>query len=295
MSKKGIYKLKKSDDFSRLIYPINNEERAELEHAILFGNFCPVLNVWNNIMLGGYEAYDICMANNIPFEIKYIFGASREIICIWICRNQLTRTDLSDEMRRYLIGKISLLTQALTVRFRTLNRKSLRKFDDTVTETRMSVGKEFSVSYITVKCYENYAEAIDKIGNISEDYARKILRSELKISQERAIIISKFPDDEIEKILNDKLLFVNLKKYCRRNRDNITSENFSVKKMPEYDPDADISSLALTIPSWINMICKTAGAANFREASDAAKQKLNSELNRLKTAADKLKAAAKEY
>jgi len=52
----------------------------------------------------------------------------------------------------------------------------------------------------------------------------------------------------------------------------------SVKNMPEYDPDAKIHSLALTVPSWVDAIEHAWDATNFNEVSDSAYRGLEKEL-----------------
>lgn len=78
----------------------------------------------------------------------------------------------------------------------------------------------------------------------------------------------------------------------------MSSENLQnvglIKKMPSYDPDAEILSLALTIPSWINSIKMVYEQADFKRAGTLAKYKLAEELETLKNTADKAIYAAKE-
>ena len=62
----------------------------------------------------------------------------------------------------------------------------------------------------------------------------------------------------------------------------------SVKDMPEDDPDASISSLALTIPSWRSTIERVHNTFNFQEASPKAKSRLTMELTRLKSTIDEM-------
>ena len=48
----------------------------------------------------------------------------------------------------------------------------------------------------------------------------------------------------------------------------------SVKDMPQFDPDAEVSSLTLTIPSWQSSIERTKKAADLTIVSDKAKDNL---------------------
>lgn len=65
----------------------------------------------------------------------------------------------------------------------------------------------------------------------------------------------------------------------------------SVKDMPEYDPDAEINSLALTIPSWVRSLNRTRSTAEFSHITDNGRYRLGEELLQLISTADKLRSA----
>lgn len=62
----------------------------------------------------------------------------------------------------------------------------------------------------------------------------------------------------------------------------------AIKKMYQHDPDAEVSSLSLTIPTWISSIRRVKKVANIPEASPKAKWKLNQKLCELKNAIDNM-------
>ena len=68
----------------------------------------------------------------------------------------------------------------------------------------------------------------------------------------------------------------------------------SVKDMPAYDPDAEIHSLALTIPSWINSMERLHMTINPAEVSVNAYRELAEELDNLKSAVETMMAVIKE-
>lgn len=68
----------------------------------------------------------------------------------------------------------------------------------------------------------------------------------------------------------------------------------SVKDMPAFDPDAEVSSLALTIPSWSSSIKRTHTTANLSIISPYAKKRLLSALETLEASIDELRCAIKE-
>ena len=56
----------------------------------------------------------------------------------------------------------------------------------------------------------------------------------------------------------------------------------SVKDMPGYDPDSEIASLTLTIPSWRGSIQRIMDTADFKATSDKAQDDASRELLALK-------------
>ena len=62
----------------------------------------------------------------------------------------------------------------------------------------------------------------------------------------------------------------------------------SVKEMPVYDPDSEITRLTLTIPSWISSIQRTRSTININEASDTAKDKFMQSLFDLENEVNKM-------
>ena len=67
-----------------------------------------------------------------------------------------------------------------------------------------------------------------------------------------------------------------------------------VKDLPAYDPDAEISSLALTVPSWVSSIDRTRSIANLNDISSNSRRKLEKELLLLKKTIDTMLADIKE-
>lgn len=59
------------------------------------------------------------------------------------------------------------------------------------------------------------------------------------------------------------------------------SHEFQIKKQPVYDPNAEIASLSLTIPSWNGTIKRVTENTNFTKTSREARQKLLRQLYNL--------------
>ena len=66
-----------------------------------------------------------------------------------------------------------------------------------------------------------------------------------------------------------------------KNDDAVPAKAPSIKDMPQYDPDSEVASLALTIPSWISSMKRVSNASDMSKVSDNAKARLRNELDRL--------------
>ena len=68
----------------------------------------------------------------------------------------------------------------------------------------------------------------------------------------------------------------------------------SIKDMPDYDPNAEIISLVLTIPTWRSSINRVKEVVNIEQASREARLRLIEALMLLQSTADKLIDLLKE-
>ena len=105
MSRHKHAKLKIDPEFKALIPPLSIDERKQLEENIITEGCREAICIWHGIILDGHNRYEICTKHGIPFNIRTINVTSREEAVAWICANQLGRRNISDETRKYLIGK----------------------------------------------------------------------------------------------------------------------------------------------------------------------------------------------
>lgn len=317
MPETSIYKLNIDEDFKRLIPPLLAEEREQLEENILQDGCRDPLCVWNGTILDGHNRYEICTHHSIPFSVQHLSFRSREEAMAWICANQLGRRNISDETRKYLIGKryemekvvgtrniLGINKRATNVVWSEMCTKPPR--DDIACRTRERLGEEYHIAQSTVNKYGIYADAIDSLTTVVPELVPRVLSGEVKISHDNLVALSKLPAKDVRRlsqhISDDGTEFIGYsntrkvlqKKHVKPRRPRISIQSVSVKDMPAYDPDAEISSLALTVPSWISSIDRTRSVANLRSISDQARQKLENELMGLKTAIETMLMAIKE-
>ena len=294
MFEKKIHKLEIDLEFKKLIPPLSNEEKLLLEENIIRDGCREPICVWNNTIIDGHNRYEICCKNQIPFFIQEIKFKNRAEIKIWICVNQLGRRNISNEIKKYLIGKRYQMEKLLFKNPNGNNQYTIEQKNENLIYTEESrknrtsvtairLGHEYQIASRTVVDYSNYAKSLDILEKTEPTLVAKILSGDLKIGQKRVIKLSK----QNPKIKNK------LQKYLKGEltiQEPVNSQNtihkITVKDMPQYDPDAEVVSLTFTIPSWIGSIDRVLEKESFENVSTNAKENLKTKLNNLKFSVD---------
>lgn len=307
MTEKQIHNLQINKTFKQLIPPLTPNEYSQLEENIVKDGCREPLCVWENTIVDGHNRYEICTRLNIPFLLQEVGFNTHEEAIAWICANQLGRRNISNKTRKYLIGKRYEIEKKLlgATNPSGKNQFSEKEVGDTLCpqpqtqegkeKTAEKIGKEYNLSQTTIKKYGNYAKSIDKLAKEEPELISEILTGKIKISQDNVTKLAKQSSEEIN----------NVKTQLNNNNNNFVShsktrvipekkEKTTVKDMPAYDPDAEISSLALTIPSWISSINRTLSVADFNKTSGKARAKLQNELKQLKYTIDVMLLAVEE-
>ena len=302
MVEQCIFKLKIDTTFKKLILQLPSEELLRLEENIIQDGCREPLLVWNNIILDGHNRYEICTKLQIPFMIQRIYFKSREEAIVFICENQLGRQDITEEMRRYLIGKRCEIEKILGAHnaagTNPYTKKDLKAdilpelaFGASACRIKERLSEEYNISQTSLLNYEKYTQALDLLTKVIPELIPRILTSEIKISIENTIAFSQLSMLEIRELsqlLSDdckeficNLHHILLKKQNLSAKDSFQIPAHSIKEMPVYDPDAEISSLTLTIPSWISSINRARSTADLSSITDNAYCKLEKELTEL--------------
>lgn len=316
MTERCIYKLKINESFKRLIPPLSSEELQQLEQNLIRDGCREPMCVWNNTILDGHNRYEICTRLKIPFMIRRIHLKNHEEAIAWICANQLGRRNITDETRKYLIGKRYEMEKILGAhnavgtnqhKQKEVSPKILAEpaYDKIALRTSERLGEEYRISHATVDKYGVYAHALDTISKVVPEFAPKVLSGQVKISHMSIVELSRLSPQDVlrlgKHLSNDAIEFIgysSTRKVIPKRQDpsrQLTPPVLtgSIKDMPAYDPDAEISSLALTIPSWVSSINRTRSIANLREISINARSQLEKELLELKKTIDAILAAIK--
>ena len=288
-----LKKLQIDDEFKHLIRPLKRKEFLQLEQNLLADGCRDPIVVWNDVIVDGHNRYEICTRHGIPFYTKDMEFECREAAIAWICANQLGRRNITEETRKFLIG-MQYESEKVVSRIRNkLGRNQHSEpipdeaDDDTVCRhwTAQRIAAENNVSAATVQKYAIFTRACEEIGKKEPKLVPKILSGQYKLSHKNIVTMAELPAEDLRRI-NRKIDrnpgdFMQYK--STRNSSNAgkyeaipTSEIMgpSVKDMPEFDPDAEVSSLTLTIPSWQSSIERTKKAADLTIVSDKAKDNL---------------------
>ena len=314
-------KLIRDPEFERFVPPLTPKERELLEESILREGCRDAIIVWNNIILDGYNRYDICTRHGLPYKVQHMHMDSRDDAIAWICINQMGRRNITEETRRYLIGKRYEAEKRIGAR----NVTGRNQYSPVVVSPEMSgkaqrqqlkygvagrIGNEYNMNHSTIEKYGRYSQAVDRIAEVEPRVVPHILSGAVHIAQDNMIDLGKLTDRQIKAVTAS----IPYNTDYRLSRDNIIDALRrdmtqskpaepveipevlvqSVKNMPAYDPDAEVASLTLTIPTWRTSIERVRSTADMQAVSDSAKAYLRKELDSLTHTIEALRSIIRE-
>ena len=327
--------LRVDEEFQALIRPLTDDEYQTLEESIRREGCREAIVIWKGIILDGHNRYKICKQWNLPYKTIELRVSCREEAMSWICANQLGRRNLSEEMRRYLIGKRYEMEKQIR---RNNNRpiwEPVRKPDGSEYSTQElcdvgghpldyrtrrknrtaeKIGDEYHISHGTVEKYGRYSRAVDTISEVSPELAPQIMNGTLKVSQDNLIALSKLDTHNMHRYARQLqsapgepyLRYLDTRK--RLGGMATQSPPFvvppkakppqkpihtGIKNMPEYNPDAEVTGLTLTVPSWGTWINRVLTQADLKKTTPVARDKLIVALSELQKAIEELLKAVK--
>ena len=310
-------------EFKRLLPELSSAELAQLEANILSDGCRDPIVVWNNTIVDGHHRYEICKKHRLPFRIEQKRFSCREEVIRWICINQMGRRNITPELLRYQIGKRYNTEKLLTAH----NPKGRNQYSKVAsgtmmrppTERRMgtaaAIANTYNVSHFAVHTYKDIAGAVDKIAEKDSRLAELYLTGQMRIKKDDLMSISDMSKWQVRALTNS--LLRQKKTICRtqdvlealsardlqlenqsarerRAAAQLASTMPSVKDMPKHDPDGEVASLSLTIPSWNSSIGRVFNKTNMEDISDKAKKQLRVELMSLRDSIDLILLAIEE-
>ena len=287
-------------EFLNLTIPFTEDKKEHLDRSLLRHGCLEPISVWRGVILDGHKRYKFCTYEEIAFEVREMDFKSREHAVIWVCTERLAHIENNHTMYRYLLGKW----------YRALKRtnESMRQGDKTHqqpeyenrrTDQVLNASEQIMAitghARSTIQRDAVFADALDRIADIDPILFEAILREDIKLNKTEIREISKQDKRALSELRRRKLGNKDIKMRQRRNVKIQASEAVSgkdmmeeeipiktgIKEMPVYDPDMEIKGLALTIPTWINVIAKAERKMDLFHATDKAKSQLITNLVRL--------------
>ncbi len=253
-------------EFKRLIMPESNEKIQKIKEMTLNDGCQNSFPIWNNILLGQYSAFKICTEHGIAFKTISVNAGSRAEAMEWVCLNQLKRSDLTLKMRIYLIGK---LYRAKKQYYGVGNKPILEE-----------VSSAYGKATQTILKYASYSRSFDALAEYDPGFAQDVLSEKVTASYESIYKLIA----NTRKCGDAELINHYIKGKYMKNKD----VHAKIKIMPEYDPNAELAGLKLTIPSWIGSIKRVAASADFKKSEKEVKLQLISELKQLNSATNEI-------
>lgn len=323
MFEKGFRQFKIDPEFKALIRPLSREEYSTLEANLIVDGCREPIVTWMGFIIDGHNRYEICNRLHIPYGVVTYDFNSRDEAIIWICNNQLGRRNITEETRKYLIGKqydaeksSGAARNALGYN-QYLGRTSAKQSEDPFAQesgsvresgrrTANRIGEKYHVSSGAVQKYSKYSQALDKLGEKVPELVPLILAGTYKISHENLVVLAEMTEEEIRNHAGKGIGSAtpqfrrysdsrfNLPAGAEHKKPGPAADIPVIKQMPAYDPDAEVKGLTLTIPSWRSSIERTKTISDLTAVSSTAKVLLREALSDLKEEVNRMLEAIEE-
>jgi hypothetical protein len=147
-------------ELAAFIPPLQESERAGLEHSILTEGCRDPLVVWEEtgILVDGHNRYAICTTHHITYTVKTLSFPNREAVFQWMIANQLSRRNLPPKFVSYLRGKQYLLEKQQGKRTDLTCGQFVHK-----SKTAQKLATEYGVNERTIRRDSDFAQQVDTI------------------------------------------------------------------------------------------------------------------------------------
>ena len=302
MDETACVRLKIDKEFKSLIRPLSEPEYRQLEANIIADGCRDPIITWKGYIIDGHNRYEICRRHQIAFQTREMLFSEREEVIIWICTNQLGRRNISEETRKYLIGVQYDLEKIVNQKKNPAGNNQYTQgisagSEDSVSKplipakaitdhhtTAERIAAENHVSHGTVQKYGAYSRALNTIKEKCPELFPKLISGRYKISHQNLLDLSKLNAAEIRRVV--KRFDGNATPFAPYKNTRAVMQNTagkrspmslsappSVKDVPQYDPDSEVTSLVLTIPTWISSMDRVKRVASLQDISNGARAK----------------------
>lgn len=205
-----LERLRIEPEFRDKIPPLLSEEFALLREDILkAGMVYSPIRTWNGIVIDGHHRLKVIRENpDIVWRTQEMEFADKWEAFDWMYRNQLGRRNLTQEQRKYMIGKMyearkhthgNHAERGADGRYLSAHDAHLGLMPETTSE---SVGRDAGVNQATVRRSEKFAHGVDIIREQSPEAADKVLRGEAKVSHMEVQALADADEGEVQEAVD---------------------------------------------------------------------------------------------
>lgn len=201
--------LKIEREFQEKIPPLTEAEFEQLRENILNdGEVYEPIAVWNGIIVDGHNRWKVIQEHpEIPYRIKEMPFADKWEAFDWMYKKQLGRRNLSEEQKRYLIGKMyearkrmqggTGANQHTTGKEQTGQNVRSASVSDRKDGTAGEIGKDYGITSRTVRRAEKFSKGVDRLRAVSQEAADKVLKGDADIGHGAIEDIPNKPKSEV--------------------------------------------------------------------------------------------------
>lgn len=169
-------------EFRDKIPPLSQDEFSKLEENIVAdGEVREPLVLWHNTIIDGHHRWAIIQKHpEIPYKVKQMDFPDKWAAIVWMCRNQLGRRNITDEVRTVLIGE-AYRAQKMTVGNHTErgpDGRYQRPQNGAIGErgrTREIIARQFGVGKTTVDHAQDFVNGLDAAEKVSPGFRESVL------------------------------------------------------------------------------------------------------------------------
>ena len=172
------------EELRNLLPVLSAETYSLLEGSLLEYGCMHPLTVWNNILIDGHHRYEIATKHSIPFSVVSKEFNNRDDVIIWIIMTQIARRNLNSKQLSYYRGRhyrTEKKSNGDPSRFK--QQLPGAQNEHLQIKTAKRLGDYYKVSVNTIRRDEQYADAVDAIGETSPEAKRSILAGETEITR----------------------------------------------------------------------------------------------------------------
>ena len=161
--------------------------------------------VWHNTIIDGHHRWAIIQKHpEIPYKVKQMDFADKRAAIVWMCRNQLWRRNITNEVRTVLIGEAYRAQRMSVGNHAEKKRDESGKFSvshqsGAIREARSTedvIAKQFGVGNGTVQRAKQFVDSIDAAEKVSPGFRESILSGEVKAPKSMIAEIRNVPEEK---------------------------------------------------------------------------------------------------